>query len=404
MSEQFINFCKPSIGEDEIREVAECLKSGWLTTASRARQFEEDFAKYVDAKFAVAVNSCTAALHLALEAVGVGDGDLVLTPTMTFAATAEVVRHVGAIPVLIDCHENDFCMNMDRVEETLEDLKRNRLPRGVGKNGGRVKAVIPVHFAGQVADVERCRRLSDEHGFFQIEDCAHCCPAWYQDDDDAWNMVGQSADVACFSFYANKAITTGEGGMAVTDNAEWADRIRVMSLHGISKDAWKRFSKSGTWRYDIIAPGFKYNMPDIAASLGIHQLRKADRFLEERERVVKRYDQRLKNIAGLKLPTPNPGRRHSWHLYIVRVNPGEARVNRDEFIEKLKEKNVGSSVHYMPLHLHPYYRERFGYVPEDCPTAARLFDEIVSLPLYPDLTDDDVDRVCDAVMDILGKR
>lgn len=401
MSEDnFIRFFRPSIGDEEINEVVECLKSGWLTTAKRAKQFETDFAAYMGQKHALALNSCTAALHLALEAVGLKEGELVLVPTMTFAATAEVVRYFNAIPVLVDCNEDDFCMDMDQAGEILENLEKGRKVRGVPEKHGKVRAIMPVHFAGQVADVLKCRELCNKYGIFMVEDCAHTCPAYYQDTNGAWTMVGKSADIACYSFYANKTITTGEGGMAVTDNDEWADRMRVMALHGISKDAWKRFSKSGTWYYEIVAPGFKYNMPDTAAAIGIHQLKKSDKFWEERRKLAAKFTEKLSEIPGIILPFEKKNRKHSWHLYIIGLDPDKIKLSRNEFIDKMKEAEIGTSVHYMPLHLHPYYKEKYGYTQEDFKTATKVFNRILTIPFYPGLTDEEINRICDAVKSI----
>jgi perosamine synthetase len=395
--DDYIRFFKPSIGEDEINEVVDCLKSGWLTTAKRAKQFEADFAQYMGFKHAVALNSCTAALHLALEAVGLKEGELVLVPTMTFAATAEVVRYFNAIPVLVDCNEDDFCMDMDHAEDILKKLGNGEKIKGVPEDHGKVKGIMPVHYGGQVADVLKCRALCDKYGLFMVEDCAHTCPAYYKDKDGNWQMVGATADIACFSFYANKTITTGEGGMATTNNHEWADRMRVMSLHGISKDAWKRFERSGSWYYEIVAPGFKYNMPDTAAAIGVHQLKKADSFWNERKKVAELFSEKLAGVEGVIIPSEKENRKHSWHLYIIRVDSPPSGINRDDFIKKLGENGVGSSVHYMPLHMHPYYKEKLGVEPEDFPVAQKLFNQIVSLPIYPGLTDAEIDKICDTV-------
>lgn len=404
MSQDFISFCRPTIGEDEINEVVECLKSGWLTTAKRTKQFEADFAEYVGCRHALGLNSCTAALHLALEAIDLKENELVLVPTYTFAATAEVVRYFNAIPVLVDCKADDFCMDMEGAETILKKIRNGEWVKGVPEDHGPVRAIMPVHFAGQVADVVKCRELCDEFDLRMIEDCAHTCPAWYRDENKEWKMVGESADIACFSFYANKNITTGEGGMAVTDNPEWDERMRILSLHGISKDAWKRFSKSGSWAYEITAPGFKYNLTDIAAALGIHQLRKSEDFWKERQRVAKLYDAELADIPGIVKPAEKEDRKHSWHLYIIRVIEDQAGIHRNEFIEALKEKNIGSSVHYIPLHMHPYYRDRYDYEPEDFPVARELSEQVVTLPLYPLLTDDQVKYICDSVKEIVSSR
>lgn len=398
MSENdFVKFFRPSIGTEEIDEVVECLKSGWLTTAGRTKSFEADFAKYVGAAHAVALNSCTAALHLALEAIGLKEGELVFVPAMTFAATADVVRYFNATPVLVDCRMDDFNMDMGKLAETIEALKSGRAVKGVPKDHKGFRAVMPVHYGGQVADVLECRRLCEANGMSMVEDCAHTCPAYFKDAAGNWAMAGSGADIACYSFYANKTITTGEGGMATTGNAQWADRMRVMSLHGMSKDAWKRFSKSGSWRYDIVAPGFKYNLTDIAAAIGIHQLKKADAFWEARRKVAAAFTARLAGIPGILTPVERPDRRHSWHLYAIRLVEADAGIPRDEFIDRMTEAGVGLSVHYTPLHMFSYYRERYGYVEGDMPVAATLGRQFVSLPIYPSMTDSELDKVCAAI-------
>lgn len=401
---EYISFFRPDIGQEEIDEVSECLRSGWLTTGGRCKRFESDFAAYIGRPHAVAVNSCTAALHLALEAVGLKEKEVVLVPTMTFAATAEVVRYFNAIPVLIDCHADDFCMDMDAAERTLEAIAAGKPVPGLPEKHGPVRAIVPVHYAGQAVDSVRCRKLADRYGLALVEDCAHCCPAYYRDAAGERKMVGTSADIACYSFYANKTITTGEGGMALTDNESWADRMRVMSLHGISKDAWKRFSKAGSWYYEIAAPGFKYNLTDVAAAIGIHQLKKANAFWERRQAIAKAYDALLRGVSGVITPIVKPGNEHSWHLYVIRVEEEKTGVGRDAFIDRLKEKEIGVGVHYMPLHLHPYYAQTFGLKPADMPVAAGIFKQIISLPIYPKMTDSEVERVADAVKAIARGR
>ena len=405
MSEDdYISFHRPCIGEEEIREVSECLRSGWLTTGARAKTFEAEFATYIGAKFAVALNSCTAALHLALEAIGLKENELVLVPTLTFAATAEVVRYFNAIPVMVDSSPEDRCMDMKHASEILELLEKGQKVKGVPEKHGLVRAMIPVHFGGQMADVLACRKLCDRYGLNLVEDCAHICPAYYQDSSGKWTMGGRTADIACFSFYANKTITTGEGGMAVTDNQAWEERMRIMSLHGISKDAWKRFSKSGSWFYEIIAPGFKYNITDIAASIGIHQLKKADHFLEERRKIAEKYVQLMSDIPGIELPKERIGTQSSWHLFIIDIDKEKAGIQRNDLIEKLKSENIGTSVHYIPLHLHPYYRERFDFSKGDFPVAEKYYETGLSLPIYPGLSESEISRVAETIRKIINTR
>lgn len=393
----YLPFYRPEIGEEEIAEVTACLRSGWLTTGRLAHRLEADFAAWTGAKAAVAVNSCTAALHLALEALGLKADELVLVPTLTFAATAEVVRYFNAIPVLVDVRDEDFNIDLGHAERILDNLAAGRPVPGVPARHGPVRGIIPVHYGGQTVDVLRARALCDRHGLFLVEDCAHCGPAYYRDADGAWTMAGRSADIACYSFYANKTITTGEGGMATTEREDWADRMRIMALHGISRDAWKRFTREGSWYYEIVAPGFKYNLPDTAAAIGVHQLAKADRFWEARRAVVARYHEALADIPGIRLPFERPDARHSWHLYVIRVNERIAGIGRNAVIDGLKAQEIGTSVHYLPLHLHPYYRETYGYRKGHLPVAEAIYEEIVSLPIFPGMTEAETARVCAAL-------
>ena len=400
-----IPFYRPSVGPEEAAGVVETLKSGWLTTGPRTKQFEADFGAYVRQKQSVAVNSCTAALHLALEAIGVQPGDGVIVPTMTFAATAEVVRYLGGNPILADCRESDFNMDIADAERRL------RLARSKGQN---VVAIMPVHYAGQIGDVEGYTKLAAQHGLKVIEDAAHCCPAFYRTPPAAqpggrgpaeagpWLPVGTSADISCFSFYANKCITTGEGGMACTASEAYADRMRIMSLHGISRDAWKRFMSEGSWYYEIIAPGYKYNFTDVAASIGIEQLKKSDTFHRKREELSALYRELLQEVDELILPTVQPDRIHSWHLFVIRLKLDKLVINRADFISQLSKAGIGTSVHYTPLHLHPYYRDKFHYQPSDVPTLNRIYPEIITLPLYPDLTPEDVGYVCRTVKELIA--
>lgn len=402
-----IPFYKPCIGNEEIDEVVATLKSGWLTTGPRTKQFEKEFGEYLRQKHAVAVNSCTAALHLALEAIGIKPGQSVVVPTMTFAATAEVVRYLGARPLLVDCRAADFNLDVADAQKRIEAALAQ---------GHTVSAIMPVHYGGQIGDVAGVRRLAERFHLKVIDDAAHCCPAYYRPEGepalppptpgaarDDWQAVGSTADVSCYSFYANKTITTGEGGMACTQEDELADRMRIMSLHGISRDAWKRFTAEGSWYYEILAPGFKYNMPDIAAAIGIHQLRKANLLHQKRVAAAQAYTRLLEDVEELVLPSQLPDRIHSWHLYVIRLKSARLNLDRGQFITELQRRGIGTSVHWMPLHMHPYYKQTFGYSPQDLPVAASLYPEIVTLPVYPDMTEEQISYVCDSIKSVLSQ-
>jgi dTDP-4-amino-4,6-dideoxygalactose transaminase len=377
MHEGLVPFAMPDIDEAEIDSVVETLRSGWLTTGPKVRRFEEDFANYVGCQHAVAVNSATAALHLALAAVGIEEDDEVLVPTMTFAATAEVVLYFKAKPVLVDCRRDTFNLDPDQIEKAIT---------------AKTKAIIPVHIAGQACDMDRIMEIARVHDLRVIEDAAHALPSRYQG-----KMIGTIGDITCFSFYATKTITTGEGGMATTESLEWADRMRIMGLHGISKDAWKRYTAEGSWYYEILYPGFKYNLTDIAAAIGIEQLKKCRRFWECRQRYATLYNEGLQDVPGIITPHVALDIQHAWHLYIMQLDLDQLRIGRNEFIALLKEENIGTSVHFIPLHLHPYYRDTFQYRPEDFPNASATFERIISLPIYPKMAEADVQRVIDAV-------
>lgn len=401
--ETSVPFFRPGITAAEIEEVVDCLRSGWLTTGPRTRAFEEAFARSVGAGHAVAVNSCTAALHLALEAVGVRRGDVVLVPTMTFAATAEVVRYFDATPAFVDCDPATLCMDPAEAARTLDALAAGRPVAGLAPPYGPVRAILPMHYGGQMADVDAFRALADAHRLALIEDAAHALPAFFRSGEGApWRSVGTTADVTCFSFYANKCITTGEGGMAVTGREELADRMRVMSLHGMSKDAWKRFTDKGSWYYEIVAPGFKYNMTDVAAALGLVQLRRAEELWEGRRRVAATYREALAAVEELELPAELPHRRHSWHLYPVRLRLERLGIDRAAFIEELKRRGVAASVHWMPLHMQPYYVGTYGFAPGEFPISAGLWPRLVSLPIFPSMSEAEIRRVIEVVRDVVG--
>lgn len=380
----FLPFALPDIGEAEIEEVVHALRSGWVTTGPKTRQFEQEFTEFLGGGLeSISVNSATAGLHLALEAAGVGPGDEVILPTYTFTATAEVVRYLGAHPVLVDIDERTFNVDPAAIARAITP---------------RTKAIIPVHFAGLAADMDPVLSLAAERGLAVIEDAAHALPTTYKR-----KLIGQLASAATvYSFYATKTITTGEGGMVVTRDAELAKRCRIMRLHGISRDAFDRYtSKTPSWRYEVIAPGFKYNLTDVASAIGIHQLRRACELQVRRSAMARRYDDALAGLPLLLPPHAPEGDVHAWHLYVLRLNP-DAPLDRDTFITKMAERGIGCSVHFIPLHQHPYWRDTYNLSPKSFPTAERMFAGAVSLPLYTKMTEEDVERVIRATRDLLG--
>jgi len=392
LKDSFIPFASPSIGEEEIAEVVDSLRSGWLTTGPKAKRFEEDFSKAVGAPYAMAVNSGTAAMHLSLEAIGLSEGDYVLTTPYAFTATAEVIRYFNAHPLFTD------------VDPDTGNIDPTKAGAAIGKamaEGKKVRAILPVHFAGRACPMDELLALSRKYLLKIVEDAAHAFPCGW-----GKQTVGTIGDLTCFSFYVTKPIATGEGGMVTTADEEYARRIRIMRLHGISRDIWDRSSsESPNWRYEVIAPGYKYNMTDIAASIGIHQLRKAEIFRSRREAIAKRYDEGFRGLP-VRLPSEKelpPGSTHSWHLYVLRLNAEQLRITRDRFIELLAERGIGASVHFIPLHLHPYWRDRYRLKPEDFPMALDLYRRCVSLPIYPGLSDEQVERVVNAVKGILAE-
>lgn len=387
-----VPFAIPECGDEEIQEVADVIKSGWLTTASRCSRFEKDFAKFVGAKHALAVNSATAALHLGLEALGIDEGDKVLVPTFTFTATAEVVRYLKADPVFVDCDLETFCITPTLIENTLANVYSL-----IADNP--IKAIIPVHFAGHPCDMNSILKLSNKNNLRIMEDAAHALPTRYNG-----NLIGSLGDITCFSFYANKTITTGEGGMLCTNSDEIAARVKVMRLHGINRDVWDRFSVGASWEYDIVAPGFKYNMPDISAAIGIHQLKKAEHFRNKRQRIAEKYYESLKDIPGLILPKIHCAMEdHSWYLFIVLIDSDRTvrGVDRNIFIDEMTKRNIGTSVHYKPIHRMTYYKERYGLKPEMFPNAEWIFQRCVSIPMFSAMTQEQVNYVIKSIKEIL---
>lgn len=377
----FLPYSLPLIGEEEISEVADSLRSGWVTTGPKLKRFEQEFAAYVGANHAIAVNSCTAALHTSLAALDVGPGDEVIVPTLTFCATANVVVHLGATPVIVDIDRN-FLMSAETVRRAITP---------------RTKAIVPVHYAGQAADLREILQVAEGQRIAVVEDAAHAAGAAY-----AGARIGSHGRAVCFSFYATKNMTTGEGGMITTNDDALAGRLRLLSLHGMSRDAWKRYTEAGSWYYEVLEPGFKYNMTDLQASLGIHQLRRLDGFIRRRREIADMYDHAFSNMPELLLPERLPGRTHTFHLYPVRVNPRLAQFNRSEFIEELRARKIGASVHFIPLHRHPFYQRRYGYRAEQFPVAEEIYQGLLSLPLYPKMTDQDAADVIAAVRGIVA--
>ncbi len=386
--DEFLPFARPSITNREKQAVLEVLDSGWLTTGPRAKAFEEQFANTVGSRHAVALNSCTAALHLALEALGVGPGDEVIVPTWTFAASAEVVAYLGARPVLVDVDARTLNASPETILAAVTP---------------RTRAVIVVHFGGLPVEIETVTRLLEARGIPVIEDVAHAFPS--RIGGPAGRFAGTFGRAGAYSFYATKTITTAEGGMLVTDDDAVAQRARIMGLHGISSDAWKRYTASGSWFYEIQAPGYKYNLTDIAAALGLVQLERAEELLQARRRLAAAYTEQLAAAASadlLELPADAPDGSHAWHLYVIRLHLDGLAIDRAAVIERLKAAGIGTSVHFIPLHLHPYYRDRWGYTREALPTASREYERVVSLPLWPGMTPEDVRRVTGAVDDVLS--
>jgi dTDP-4-amino-4,6-dideoxygalactose transaminase len=398
-----VPFALPDCGEDEIREVVEVIRSGWLTTGARASRFEKEFAEYIGVKHCLAVNSCTAALHLGLEAMGVGLENKVIVPVHTFTATAEVVRYLGADPMFVDCDRKTFCISVDGIEEIINKY-------GSVWNESEFKAIIPVHFGGHPCDMMEIMNIIDGTRIRVLEDAAHAFPAFCQYPNEKEykperRIIGTIGDVSCYSFYANKTITTAEGGMLATNDDSLAKRVETMRLHGIDRDIWKRFNDiNADWAYDVVAPGFKYNMPDLSAALGIHQLRKAEQFRARRQMIAETYYRELSDVPGLILPQLKCSKEdHAWHLFVVLVEQRESPsgINRDKFIQQMREKRIGTSVHYIPLHHMTYYRDRYGLKPEMFPNSEWVFQRCVSLPIYSAMTAEQLEYVIDSIKIIM---
>jgi len=374
---EFLPFALPHITQAEIDEVVDTLRSGWLTTGPKTKRFEREFAECVGAPHALAVNSATAAMHLALDAIGLKADDEVIVPVYTFAATAEVVIYFGAHPVFVDV--DPITCNLDPVQ----------LERAITS---RTRAIMVVHIAGLPAEMDAIQAIAQAHNLPIIEDAAHAFPARYKG-----RIIGSIGDLTAFSFYATKTLTTGEGGMLTTANPAYAERAAIMTLHGISRDAWKRYSAGGSWYYEIIQPGYKYNMTDLAAAIGLHQLARRQWLLERRQAIAQRYNAAFSQLAGVALP-PDPAHvEHAWHLYLLRLHLEQLTIDRATFIQLLAQEQIGTSVHFIPLHLHPFYRETYHLAADDFPAALHTYQRVVSLPIYPGMTDEDVEDVIAAV-------
>lgn len=394
MRSEFLPFNPPNIGDEEIAEVVDTLKSQWITSGPKTKAFEDSFREYVGAESVIAVNSCTAGLHLSLLAQGVGPGDEVITTPMTFCATANVIEHVGARVVLADIEKDGFLLDPNQVAKKISASTR---------------AILPVHYSGDSVDLaafdelvvsEKSRRNAmdgNRKSLDLIEDAAHALPTEF-----GTQRIGSRKNLACFSFYATKNLTTAEGGM-ITGATELIDRIRPMALHGMSKDAWKRFDKSGTWQYDLMAPGFKYNMTDIQASLGSVQLRRLGEFQEKRRTLWEFYNRSLATLSAVQLPPEYKGRSGALHLYVLRLNLEQISISRDQFYDEMKLRNVGCSVHYTPIHLFSYYAKKYSWKPSDYPNALAVFDRMISIPFHPKLELKDAETVVEAIEDICRK-
>lgn len=375
-----IPFHKAYLGSEEADAAAEVIRSGWLTMGEKTFRFEKDFSAYTGAENSIAVNSCTAALHLALKAIGIQPGDEVIIPAMTFIATWEVITYFGARPVLADIDPGSFLINPAEIEKKITS---------------RTRAIIPVHYGGESCDMDAVMEIARRHYVHVIEDAAHALPTLYKG-----KMVGTISDITCFSFYATKTITTGEGGMITTASSEWADRIRRLRLHGITKDAWNRYSEKGTWQYDVSEAGYKYNMTDIASAIGIEQLKKSDLMNKMRHEIADKYNNAFKNSELLDTWCVRDDQECAWHLYPVLVNTDAVKISRDEFIEKLKEAGIGTSVHYIPMYRFSCFNES-GYTPAGFPGCEHMFSRQVSLPIYPGMTTEETGYVIGTVLSIL---
>jgi len=395
MREAPLPFSAPFLGEEEINEVIATLRSDWITTGPKVKSFEEEFAARVGSPAAVALNSGTAALHTGLAALGVGPGDAVVTTTMTFCSSVHVIEHLGARPILVDVEPDTLNIDPDQLSDKVHAMRRG---------DERVRAVMPVHLYGHPCDMDPILDLARRHNLVVVQDAAHALAAGYKGNPIGSKALadGNPRVVACFSFYATKNLTTAEGGMLAGDT-QVLDEARIWSLNGMSRDAYKRYSSEGSWYYEVIRPGFKHNMTDIQAGIGLHQLNKLSQFQARRHAIADRYSEAFAALPELQTPADSPEVEHAWHLYVVRLVEDRLKLNRNSFIEELRARNIGTSVHFIPIHLHAYYRDKYGYQPTDFPVAYREYQRIVSLPLYPRMSDGDVEDVIDAVTDVIQR-
>jgi len=382
MTVEPLHFSRPSIGEDEIQEVVEVLRSGWITSGPRVKRFEADFARYVGAEHAVSASSCTGALHMALLAHGIGPGDEVVTSAMTWAATVNVIEMVGAKPVFADIDRGTLQITPESVEAALTAAAR---------------AILPVHFAGQACDLDALAKIAGRDDLLVIEDAAHAIGTEYKG-----RRIGGDGRTTCFSFHPIKNITTGEGGMVTTNDSALAEKLRLLRFHGVNRDAWSRYAKMETVRDEVMIPGLKYNLTDLQAALGIHQLARLDGFIERRARLVALYSEALADVAEVSTRTLAEGtNRHAWHLFVITLELERLRCDRERFVEMLNDRGIGTGLHFTAVHLHRYYRERYAHHPGDLPETEWASERVISLPLYPDMGEADVARVCEAIREIV---
>lgn len=392
----FLPFAVPDIGEEEVSAVVRVLRSGWITTGPEVQAFEREFAEAMGVRHAVALNSCTAALHLALEAHGVRPGDEVLTSTLTFTATAEVVEYLGARTRFVDVEPRYLNLDPALVRRLIEQdyvlrdgVRRHRV------SGGRLRAIVPVHFGGHPCDMTQLQSIAEEFGLAVIDDAAHALPAAI-----GGRVVGGMGCTTAFSFYATKTLTTAEGGMLTTDDGEIAARVRLMALHGISRDAWKRYAADGSWYYEVVEAGYKYNLTDIAAALGRVQLRRQGELRVRRAAIAERYSAAFAASGAAEPPAVASGAEHAWHLYPIRLPLDRLTIDRARFIQELRDRLIGTSVHFIPLHRQPFYQQRYGYQSAEFPVAEQIYPRLVSLPIYSKMSDADVERVIAAVEEV----